>query len=211
MRIIAGTHRGRPIESPRGDTTRPITDQAKETLFNKLFSLGLLADEDPEGNPTPWRMADVFCGTGSMGLECLSRGASHAVFVDRDRSARDGLERNLTAFGWHERARVVASDAMAAGWLGTEPLRLVFLDPPYPLSADARGMTQLTSLIQRCLPCLEQGGVLVFRTDAHTVHPEVAGYDHVRFTMGSMAVSFYQRPLPDETVTAAPAADGACP
>ena len=91
MRIIAGTHRGRTLLAPAdAETTRPITDRVKENLFNRLHSLGVLGYG---------RVLDVFCGTGSMGLEALSRGADHCTFVDRDRDAIDRLQQNLDTLG----------------------------------------------------------------------------------------------------------------
>ncbi|MEM6855146.1 MAG: RsmD family RNA methyltransferase, partial [Planctomycetota bacterium] len=87
MRIIAGQYRGRPLINPEDDlTTRPITDRVKENLFNRLQSLGLLGYG---------RVLDIYCGTGSMGLEALSRGAEHCTFVDQSRDAIDKLEGNL--------------------------------------------------------------------------------------------------------------------
>ncbi|MEO0586315.1 MAG: RsmD family RNA methyltransferase, partial [Planctomycetota bacterium] len=94
MRIIAGEHRGRRLVGPTDDrTTRPITDRVKEALFARLTAMGLFGDFEAGA------VADVFCGTGSLGLEALSRGARRCVFVDRDRSALDGLRENLEVLG----------------------------------------------------------------------------------------------------------------
>ncbi|MHC4996742.1 MAG: RsmD family RNA methyltransferase, partial [Planctomycetota bacterium] len=83
MRIIAGDHRGRRLLGPEGkNTTRPITDRVKVSLFDRLAAAGRI-----EGAV----VLDLFSGTGSMGLECLSRGARHVTFVDRDRVALDRL------------------------------------------------------------------------------------------------------------------------
>ena len=114
MRIIAGKHRGRKLLGPKDETTtRPITDRIKEILFNRLMSLGFLG----EGN-----VLDIFAGTGSMGLECLSRGADHCVFVERDHDARSRLEQNIDALDLKQRSRIIASDAYSPSHTGQSTL-----------------------------------------------------------------------------------------
>lgn len=205
MRIIAGTHRGRPILPPEDDkVTRPITDRVKESLFDRLMSLGML--EGPEHGGEPWRAVDVFSGTGSLGLETLSRGAEHATFVERDRDAVDRLKQNLDAFGWTRKAAIVTGSALQPVWtqgLANDSIRLVFLDPPYPMmepeqTADRR---RLTDVMEALLPKLELGGVVVLRTheDTDPLKPREGLYDGpMSFTYGSMTLHFYQRPLPEE-------------
>lgn len=200
MRIIAGTHRSRPFQAPDDDkTTRPITDRAKETLFNKLFSLGMLADEDEEGNPAPFHAADVFSGTGSMGLEVLSRGASTCLFVDQDRRTREILEANIKGLDFSSRARVLGASALSTVWVDalTNPVRLVFFDPPYPMTADAALRTQMLDLLPHIAKKMEDGGIVVFRTPAEVELPEVAGFDLLAYKVGSMIFHFYQKPLPE--------------
>ncbi len=128
MRIIAGTHRGRTILGPEDDTTtRPVTDRVKEALFSRLMSLGLL------GYGT---VADVFSGTGSMGLEALSRGAERCVFIERDRAALQRLNENLSSLGLSDRAEVRTGDALSTLWvrsLPDEALTVAWVDPPYAL------------------------------------------------------------------------------
>ena len=99
MRIIAGEFRGRLLVEPRFDTTRPITDRAKQSLFDILSPI--LEDAV---------VYDCFCGTGSMGLECLSRGARHATFFDMDRHALAGLKKNIETLGVQDRAKIMAGD-----------------------------------------------------------------------------------------------------
>ena len=107
MRIIAGAWRGRPLAAPAGAATRPTADRARETLFSMLTSrLGTF-----EG----LTVADLFAGTGALGLEALSRGAAHATFVETDRSALAALKANIAKLGAaeraaHERARRDARD-----------------------------------------------------------------------------------------------------
>jgi 16S rRNA (guanine966-N2)-methyltransferase len=120
MRIIAGAWRGRPIEAPPGTATRPTSDRTREALFSMLGSrLGTF-----EG----LRVADLFAGTGALGLEALSRGAAHCTFVETDRQAIEALRRNVAKLGAGERADVRAQSALY-GLPG--PFDLVLVDPPY--------------------------------------------------------------------------------
>src|SRR5665213_2141962 len=99
MRIIAGEFRGRNILPPASDVTRPITDRVKQSVFDILTPL--LDDAT---------VFDLFAGTGSMGLECLSRGAKGVHFFEADRSALERLRKNVTALGLSDRATIVAGD-----------------------------------------------------------------------------------------------------
>src|SRR5205807_2589067 len=127
MRIIAGEHRGRRLLAPEaGDVTRPVTDRAKQSLFD------ILAPRiDAAG------VYDLFSGTGSMGLESLSRGAAHVTFFESDRSALARLRKNIAALNEGHRSRVVAGDLFrwfaAPSGAASErgPADLIFLDPPY--------------------------------------------------------------------------------
>jgi 16S rRNA (guanine966-N2)-methyltransferase len=121
MRIIAGDWRGRKLVAPKGQKTRPTTDRTRETLFSMLASrLGGFED---------FRVADLYAGSGALGLEALSRGAGHATFVETDREAIKAIEANVAAFGAASRAAV---RSMSAEKLPkSHPFDLVFADPPY--------------------------------------------------------------------------------
>jgi 16S rRNA (guanine966-N2)-methyltransferase len=122
MRIIAGEWRGRPLVAPEGRGTRPTSDRAREGLFSMLASrLGSF-----EG----LRVADLFAGTGALGLEALSRGAAHCTFIDSDRDALATIRRNLDRFGAASRAEVRAQSVEHAP-PPLAPVDLLFLDPPY--------------------------------------------------------------------------------
>lgn len=193
MRIIAGTHRGRPLLGPEDDqTTRPITDRVKENLFNRLQSLGVLGYG---------RVLDLFCGTGSMGLEALSRGAEHCTFVDMDRGAIYKLEENLDALQIDpERAHAITGSALLPAWTHGTPdgsLTVALLDPPYPMTRD--GLDPFYTLLATIAPKLEPGGVAVLRTPAEIDAEERPGYDGpASITYGGMTLHFYQSPLPPE-------------
>jgi len=196
MRIISGTHRGRTLLGPEDDlTTRPITDRVKENLFNRLQSLGVLGYG---------RVLDVFAGTGSMGLEALSRGAEHCTFVDQDRSAITRLEENLDTLGIDpERTKVVSGSALLPIWtypLVDESITLALVDPPYMMTED---LLPLYDLLRAILPKLEAGGVAMLRTPAEVSVEEVTGYDGpASIIYGKMALHFYQTPLPPDDADA---------
>lgn len=120
MRVVAGQLRGRRIEAPDGRETRPTTDMVREAVFNALGSLDLVRDA---------RVADLFAGTGALGIEALSRGAAHCTFVERDRVALRTLRDNIDRLGLDDRSRVVGGDAIAAA--ATLDVDLLIADPPY--------------------------------------------------------------------------------
>lgn len=127
MRIIAGRFRRRNLQANPGITTRPITDRAKEQLFENLG--GELSGE---------RVADIFSGTGSLGLEALSRGASSVVFLEQDRKAHTLLKENVQTLGIGEEVLCWRTDALRSSYIpknveGLTPYELIFFDPPFPL------------------------------------------------------------------------------
>jgi 16S rRNA (guanine966-N2)-methyltransferase len=119
VRIIAGRWRGRPLVAPPGQDTRPTADRVRESLFSMLASrLGSF-----EG----LQVADLFAGSGALGLEALSRGAAHCVFVENDRAAIEAIRRNLAALGASGEALARSAEHAAL----PAPVDLAFLDPPY--------------------------------------------------------------------------------
>lgn len=126
MRIIAGDLRGRRIDAPDGQGTRPMLDRVREALFSTLGA------EAVEGA----RVLDLFSGSGSLALEALSRGAAFARCVESGRKALDALHRNVEALGLGDKAKVVRADALKKSAWGDVPANLVFLDPPYATIED---------------------------------------------------------------------------
>lgn len=137
MRIISGEWRGRKLVAPKGDATRPTADRTRETLFSMLVSrLG-----DFEG----LQVADLFAGSGALGLEALSRGAATCLFVEQDRPALDAIRANITALGARDKARVEAGSATQLR-AATQPLDLIFADPPYHSGAGEVALDRLLRL-----------------------------------------------------------------
>ncbi|MDH3301915.1 MAG: 16S rRNA (guanine(966)-N(2))-methyltransferase RsmD [Acidimicrobiia bacterium] len=121
MRVVGGTARGRKLKAPPGSGTRPITDRAKEAIFNMLAA---------RTNLVGITVADLFAGSGSFGIEALSRGAAHVTFVERNREAARVLAGNLDALGFSDRADLIVAPVDTA-LRRLEPVDLVFCDPPY--------------------------------------------------------------------------------
>lgn len=187
MRIIAGEFRGRKLLAPDTDATRPVTDRVKQSLFD------ILTPNLPDA-----RVYDTFAGTGSMGLECLSRGAAHATFFEVDRSAAARLRRNIDTLAVGRASTVVTQDLFK--WFGSASpvpddrrIDLIFLDPPYRfLRERADDLRQLVSAM--AANHLKADGVIVFRHDAadRLEFPDVRRVDER--TYGGMALEFLARP-----------------
>ncbi|MEK6801632.1 MAG: 16S rRNA (guanine(966)-N(2))-methyltransferase RsmD [Nitrospirota bacterium] len=134
MRVIAGLHRGRRLLGPRGQAIRPTSDRVKEALFSILGE-----------RTTGARVLDLYAGTGSIGIEALSRGAAHVTFVEADRQALRLLNSNLEQCGLQQSANVCACQVsqffrQATQWSG--PYDIVFCDPPYQLTPELIAMAQ---------------------------------------------------------------------
>ena len=189
MRIIAGTHRSRRILAPADAvTTRPITDRVKQSLFDRLAVRG-----DVDGGAA----VDLFCGTGSLGLEALSRGVEHCTFIERNRAVRGLLEENLATLGLADRATVFAADAMGGVWitmLPRRPVSLVFCDPPYKMTTGSDNLRRMLELIETIGQVMADQGTLVLRTDDQADPTAVEGFDGPdSYQYGSMATHLYTR------------------
>ena len=137
MRIIAGEWRRRPLVAPPGETTRPTADRTRETLFSMLVSrVGSFEDLS---------VGDLFAGSGALGLEALSRGARHCLFVEQDAAALRALRRNIANLKAQERCDVRAASVLALG-PARAPLDLVLMDPPYGSGAGAVALDRLARL-----------------------------------------------------------------
>lgn len=136
MRIISGKWRGRPLAPLAGDATRPTSDRVREALFSMLTSrLGGFDD---------LRVADLFAGTGALGLEALSRGAAHCMFVESDPKALKALRANTERLGAGDSAQVLAQpvEAMMAA---RDSCHLLLLDPPYRSGLGQKALTRLAA------------------------------------------------------------------
>lgn len=137
MRIVAGEWRGRKLAAPKGDATRPTGDRTRETLFNMLAS--------HVGSFEGLSVADLFAGSGALGLEALSRGAAFCLFVEQDPAAVQAIRANIETLGARARADVRAGSVMSLG-PAKEPHDLVLLDPPYGTGAGEVALDRLLRL-----------------------------------------------------------------
>ena len=137
LRIIAGEWRGRRLVAPEGDATRPTADRTREALFSMLVSrLGSF-----EG----LFVADLFAGSGALGLEALSRGAGRVLFVEQDAAALRALRSNIAALGAQARCDVRAGSVLSLAQTSTPP-DLILMDPPYGTGAGAVALDRLDRL-----------------------------------------------------------------
>jgi 16S rRNA (guanine966-N2)-methyltransferase len=177
MRIVAGRFRGRTLQGPDGPGVRPTSDSLRETLFNVLGS-------GAEGA----RVLDGFAGTGAVGLEALSRGASHATFVERDRRAIAVLRQNIAACRATSESRILCEAFVGLGsrHLDLGVFDLVFLDPPYEMG-DADLVLAEAALL------LAVDGIAVLEHSRRRTSPaEAGGLTRYRvLTAGDSALSFY--------------------
>lgn len=131
MRIIAGAWRGRAIAAPQGTETRPTSNRAREALFSMLTSR--------IGEFEGLKVADLFAGSGSLGLEALSRGAAHCTFVETDRDALEAIKVNVAHLGAEAMVRAGTAENFHGG-----PFDLVFCDPPYLSGLGHKALARIT-------------------------------------------------------------------
>jgi len=143
MRIIAGRARSRRLVAPPGQTTRPMTDRVRESLFSSIAA---------------WipgsAVLDLYAGTGSMGLEALSRGADAATFVEQDRAALAALRQNIETIDLG--GDVVAGDVGAFLSRAEGPIDIAFVDPPYAVA-----LPSLMEIMQKLAPLLTSDGIVI--------------------------------------------------
>jgi 16S rRNA (guanine966-N2)-methyltransferase len=181
MRIIAGQCKGHPLAPLKGGKTRPTQDRVRESIFNIL-----------EGYGPFLKVADLFAGSGALGLEALSRWGGSAVFVEFSRPAVDCLRENIRRLRLETRASLIQRDlARGVEFLikSGSPFDLVFMDPPY-----GQGWCGSITASLLGLPVLKTGGILVLEHDLKEPIPETVGDwgigDQRRY--GRTRVSFYQ-------------------
>lgn len=195
MRVIVGRYRGRKLVAPEGLATRPILDRVKQALFDRLGARWGLPGDLP-----PFDVLDLYAGAGNLGIEALSRGARFCCFVESAPAAIDCLRRNIDQLGDPEAARIVPADA-ASAVIPPPPggaFRLVFLDPPYPLSVAVAAATPLGKTLARLgteIPVADDG--LVVWRFAREVQPslQLPGGWRIenRHDYGTMTLAFLTR------------------
>jgi len=161
MRIIAGIVKGRRLVGPEGSGTRPMTDRAREALFSSLGDIVVRAN-----------VLDLYAGSGSIGLEALSRGAATVVFVERDRAALRALRRNIDHVGLG--GEIIPTDVERYLEGSQTMVDLAFVDPPYALS-----LASVQSVLRKLIPKLNAGADIVVHRRAGSESPVVGGLELV--------------------------------
>ena len=187
MRVIAGTYKSRILKSLKGLALRPTSDRLRETLFNVLAP-----------NISGSRFVDLFAGTGAIGIEALSRGASEVVFIENQGPAVTLIRRNLESLGINSGATVLPVDALRGLATLTSQKRrsapgynFIFLDPPYAAAEDYSRVLEFLGSKELLAP----GGIVIAEHRRNFDLPEELGVLK-RFRVlkqGDAALSFYRR------------------
>jgi 16S rRNA (guanine966-N2)-methyltransferase len=185
MRIVAGTLRGRPIAAPKHEGLRPTSDRVRESLFNVLEH-GIDGFELAGA-----RVADLFAGTGALGLEALSRGAAYCLFVEESAEARALIRTNIEALQLIGATRIFRRSAIDLGPAGTvTPFQLAFLDPPYDKGLGEQALASLAVgkwLVPDAIAVLEE------RADAIVeLPPEFLEIDKRRYSDTEIRIARYR-------------------
>jgi 16S rRNA (guanine966-N2)-methyltransferase len=177
MRITGGRYRGRHIYTPKGRLIRPATDRVRESIFAIIAGY---IDLDGE------TILDLFAGTGSLGFECISRGASHVVFVDISRSSVQLMERTARELGCSDSCTFISQDALRYIRSAPASFPLVFADPPYAM----RELTDLPAMIAQST-LLVKDGIFIIEHSKRTVFTG-EGYSRFRYKeFGETTVSLF--------------------
>ncbi|MCA9309601.1 MAG: RsmD family RNA methyltransferase [Phycisphaerales bacterium] len=214
IRIITGEFKGRRLETPRdASKTRPLPDRVRTAIFNMLA-----------GHYEGQAFVDAFAGTGSFGLEAISRGASHCLFIERDRQIAGLLRQNIESLGVGDRAELMHADALGLAVQARcpRPVHVINFDPPYPMMEDPQQRRLILEQFTRLAEHLDEDGFALLRTphpfyeprredepisarvEVDMALPGLAGPEtHV---YGSTAVHWYGRLRQSSTAESDPAA-----
>jgi 16S rRNA (guanine966-N2)-methyltransferase len=180
MRVVGGRLRGRTLSAPKSQAIRPTADRLRESLFNILAH----AYGDPV---TGARVLDLFAGTGALGIEALSRGATFTLFIDDGAEARALLRENVAALGLGGTSRIFRRDATKLGPVHPlEPFSLAFLDPPYGQELAGQALVSAREggwLTPDALIVVEESTKAAFTAPDGFVERERRRYDDTEFVL----------------------------
>jgi 16S rRNA (guanine966-N2)-methyltransferase len=171
LRIVSGAHRGKVLLTPEGQATRPTSDRARQAIFNILEHAGWA--EPLRGA----RVIDLFAGSGALGFEALSRGATWCLFVETDPDARGVIRDNAEKLGLFGATRIHRRDATDLGLKPAadgEPFDLAFLDPPYGKGLGEQALAELAKG-----GWLKAGAIVVFERGVDEAEPATPGYERL--------------------------------
>ncbi|WP_338029056.1 16S rRNA (guanine(966)-N(2))-methyltransferase RsmD [Acetivibrio clariflavus] len=182
LRVISGEAKGHKLKTPKGNMTRPTSDKVKGSIFNIIAPV--IFDKD---------VLDLFAGTGSIGIEALSRGARRAVFVDKSRECCQIIKENLNHTKFTERAEIHAMDVCTALSMLSQmdsKFDIIFLDPPY-----GKGLVDETLACIADTDVLKQDTLIIAEHDVKDVVPECVGTlkNFRKQKYGDTVISFYRQ------------------
>ena len=183
MRVIAGTFRSRPLQAPRGLSTRPTSDRLRETLFNVLA-----------GRVPDCRFADLYAGSGAVGIEAISRAAADVVFSEKSPAALAAIRGNLRTLGVAGGFSVDAAGVSALLKKGIgKPFDIVFLDPPYDDAEEYRKTLTALGIAPMGELLVEQSLVVAEHTRKQPLLDRYGSIARTRTLLqGDAALSFYR-------------------
>ena len=177
MRVIAGKAKGHSIKAPKGMSTRPTSDKVREAIFSTI------ADK-----VTGARVLDLFAGSGALGIESLSRGAEHSVFVDNSAASLGAIRGNLVSVGLESSATVIKKDVFRyLNIYKKAPFDLIFLDPPYKI-----GVKEILRVIKSSLGLLSTEGLIVVEHTKKIRFEDHISIDKIK-AYGQTAVTYIGR------------------
>lgn len=183
MRVITGTARGVQLKTPEGLNTRPTTDRVKEALFN-IIQFDIAGD-----------VLDLFAGTGQLGIEALSRGANHGVFVDESLQAVNIIRENLRRTKMEQRAEIIRGDYLTYLNRCRRKFRLIFLDPPYAEKYLENAIKRLSEI-----DILADGGIIITERPADKpLEGEFAGLERSKdYRYGKILITLFKEKQQEE-------------
>jgi len=185
--ILGGQWRGRKLKALDREGLRPSLSRVKASMFSILESIVWKRTGKPDFSH--WRCLDLYAGVGGLGIEMLSRGAAHCVFVERDRVHAKILRENLESLGCSDQATVLLGEVDNTDWPMCGPFDLIFLDPPYANSYLPDLMAKLAAG-----DLLKPGAIIIFEHDPKFIQEEVPGLIlHSARKLGPAGITVYLR------------------
>jgi len=179
LHVLTGSHKGRKLKVPKGQKIRPTTSRVKKSIFDRL------------GDISGLRILDIFAGSGGLGIESLSRGASHVTFIEKDPGVFKILHQNISTCGFVDRAKLVCShyeEAVKRMAGNKEVFDLIFIDPPYSLYKELK----VEHFITLASSVLSEDGMMVIEHD-HKIEDTPSGFKRFTKPFGGTHVSYFIR------------------
>lgn len=184
LQVLTGSQKGRKLKVPKGSNVRPPTSRVKKSIFDRL------------GDISGLRVLDVFAGSGSLGIESLSRNTEHVTFIEKDPSTVKVLTENLTKCGFLQNASLICAgyeEALRKLKRNNECYDLIFVDPPY----DLYKTKEVSDFVENAGELLHELGILVIEHD-HKIQDSPAGFSRFTKPFGGTHVSYFTKEVSSE-------------